>query len=63
MVKYILLAIIGFVVMVYSVTVPISLRALVAILFGMLAFGWGVLMVLVKVLSWLHKDEDGGEEK
>lgn len=63
MVKYILLAIIGLVVMVYSVTVPISLRALVAILLGMLAFGWGALMVLVKVLSWLHKDEDGGEEK
>lgn len=63
MVKYILLAIIGFVVMVYSVTVPISLKAVVGTLLGMLAFGWGALMVLVKVLSWLHKDEDGGEEK
>lgn len=63
MIKYILLAIVGFGVMVYSVTVPISLRAIVAILLGMLAFGWGALMVMVEALSWLHKDEDGGEEK
>ena len=63
MVKYILLAIIGLVVMVYSVTVPISLKAVVGTLLGMLVFGWGALMVLVKALSWLHKDEDGGEVK
>lgn len=63
MVKYILLAVIGFGVMVYGITVPISLWVLVATLLGMGVFGWSALMVLIEVLSLLHKDDEGGEEK